>query len=100
MALVCWLFEETDEITWRFDIRSRARGPYGYLRTYKHAKSVSYIKKMVTVILPQYLANLTQPIGMKKAICFCESYLVLATLCVVGLELLERFCAFFGDLVC
>ena len=64
-------------------------------------------------ILPQYIANLTQPIGTKKAIHFttihCEPNTanstkkaiyfgklipVLTTLCMVGLVLLELFFEF------
>ena len=32
---LCWLFRESNKIIWRFDRWSRARGPYGYWRTWK-----------------------------------------------------------------
>ena len=35
---------------------------------------LTVFKKMASVHLPQYLANLTQPIGTKKAVCFGEIY--------------------------
>ena len=53
-----------------------------------------YGKRWRLYILPQYLANLTQPIGTLKVIFFTKFFLVLIVLCMLDLKFSKVFCAF------
>ena len=47
-------------------------------------------------ILPQYLANLTQPIGTEEAILVAKFVLILTNIVYARCKVFELFCAFWG----
>ena len=54
-----------------------------------------YGKRWRLYILPQYLANLTQPIGTLKVIFFTKFFLVLTVLCMLDLKFSKVFMSVF-----